>query len=36
MVEEQDGKMMVTDIENMEGGEMESGAEAQDETTPQK
>jgi Cu/Ag efflux protein CusF len=36
MVEEQDGEMMVTDIENMEGGEMESGAEAQDETTPQK
>ena len=35
MVEEQDGKMMVTDIENMEGGEMESGAEALDETTPQ-
>jgi hypothetical protein len=28
--------MVVTDIENVEGGELESGAEAQDETTPQK
>ena len=36
MFEEQEGKMMVTEIENMEGGEMESGAEALDETTPQK
>jgi Cu/Ag efflux protein CusF len=36
MVEEQGGEMVVTDIQNMEGGEMESGAEAQDETTPQK
>ena len=36
MVEEQEGKMVVTEIENMEGGEVESGAEAQDETTPQK
>jgi hypothetical protein len=35
-VEEQDGQMVVTDIENMEGGEMESGSEALDETTPQK
>jgi Cu/Ag efflux protein CusF len=35
-VEEQDGQMVVTDIENVEGGELESGAEAQDETTPQK
>jgi hypothetical protein len=36
MVEEQEGEMVVTDIENLEGGETESGAEAQDETTPQK
>ena len=36
MVEEQGGEMVVTDIENLEGGETESGAEAQDETTPQK
>jgi Cu/Ag efflux protein CusF len=35
-VEEQGGEMVVTDIENLEGGETESGAEAQDETTPQK
>jgi translation elongation factor P/translation initiation factor 5A len=35
-VKEQDGEMVVTEIENVEGGEMESGAEAQDETTPQK
>jgi hypothetical protein len=36
MVEEQEGEMVVTDIENLEGGETESGGEAQDETTPQK
>lgn len=31
MVEEQDGKMVVTEIENTEGAEMESGAEEQQE-----